>query len=178
MVEVPGRIRPVRVAGSARQADRITGWIGGSVAIALPEQDAEEDEDEAAGKGKGAGEVSQASTIASDAVGKVLSAVIAEKGDSRDGQRGAASNGKRHGNARADEAPAPGSGKADNGAAAWADTDGDNGCPRAEGRCGGGIVMMVVMMAAGAVCVMPAARAVAVEDVGADSDDEGSVGAV
>ena len=142
----------------------------------MPEQGAEEDEDEAAGKGKGAGEAGQTGTIVGEAAGKVLSAVVTEQRNGGDGQRGAASDGERHGNACADEAPAPCGGKADNGAAAWANADGDDSRPRAEGGRGGGIVMVVVM-AAGAVRVVLAARTVAVEDVGADSDDEGSVGA-
>ena len=143
----------------------------------MPEQGAEEDEDEAAGKGKGAGEAGQTGTIVGEAAGKVLSAVVTEQRNGGDGQRGAASDGERHGNACADEAPAPCGGKADNGAAAWANADGDDSRPRAEGGRGGGIVMVVVM-AAGAVRVVLAARTVAVEDVGADSDDEGGVGAV
>ena len=143
----------------------------------MPEQGAEEDEDEATGKGKGTGKAGQAGTIVGEAAGKVLSAVITEHGDSRDGQRGAASDGERHGNACADEAPAPCGGKADDGAAAWPDADGDDSRPRAESGRGGGIVMVVVMPA-GAVRVVPATRTVAVEDIGTDSDDEGGVGAV
>ena len=160
-----------------RQADGIAGWCGGGVTIALPKQGAEEDKDEAASKGKGAGEAGQAGTILGEAAGKVLPAVVTEQRNGGDGQRGAASDGERHGDACADEAPAPCGGKADNGATAWADADGDDSRPRAEGGRGGGIVMVVVM-AAGAVCVVLAARTVAVEDVGADSDDEGGVGAV